>query len=138
MSHALFQPIAGREEEILDFIMQAREVRAHPSVSYAIRLSCEEIIVNIIRYAYPQHTDGYISVGITDTGGELCITIRDGGRPFNPLERELPDISLALEDRDIGGLGILLMRQMMDKVSYIHADGENRLLMIKNIGNESA
>lgn len=134
MSHALFQPIAGKEEEILDFIMQAREVRAHPSVSYAIRLSCEEIIVNIIRYAYPEQTDGYIGIDVTDSGGELRIVIRDGGRPFNPLEKELPDTSLALEDRDIGGLGILLMRQMMDNVSYIHVDGENRLLMVKNIG----
>lgn len=132
MSHALFKPIAGREEEILDFIMQAHEVRAHPSVSYAIRLSCEEIIVNIIRYAYPEQTDGYIGIGITDSGGELCISIRDGGRPFNPLENRLPDTSLALEDRDIGGLGIFLVRQMMDKMSYIHADGENRLLLIKN------
>lgn len=132
MSHALFKPIAGREEEILDFIMQTHEVRAHPSVSYAIRLSCEEIIVNIIRYAYPEQTDGYIGIGITDSGGELCISIRDGGRPFNPLENRLPDTSLALEDRDIGGLGIFLVRQMMDKVSYIHADGENRLLLIKN------
>lgn len=134
MSHALFQPIVGKEEEILDFIMQAREVRAHPSVSYAIRLSCEEIIVNIIRYAYPEQTDGYIGVGITDSDGELRIVIWDGGRPFNPLEKELPDTSLTLENRDIGGLGILLMRQMMDKVSYIHTDGENRLLMIKNVG----
>lgn len=133
MSHALFKPIAGRAEEILDFIMQAHEVRAHPSVSYAIRLSCEEIIVNIIRYAYPEQTDGYIDVGITDAGGELCISIRDGGRAFNPLENKLPDTSLALEDRDIGGLGIFLVRQMMDKVNYIHADGENRLLLIKNI-----
>lgn len=134
MSHVLFQSIAGKEEEILDFIMQTREVRAYPFASYAIRLSCEEIIVNIIRYAYPEQTDGYIGVGITDLDGELRIVIWDGGRAFNPLEKELPDTSFILEARDIGGLGILLMKQMMDKVSYIYADGENRLLMIKNVG----
>lgn len=134
MSQALFRPIAGREDEILDFIMQAQEVRAHPSVSYAVRLSCEEIIVNIIRYAYPNRTDGYIGIGISGDGNQLCVAIRDGGRPFNPLAYGQPDITLAPENRDIGGLGIFLVRQMMDKVSYTRADGENRLLLIKKIG----
>lgn len=132
MSHALFRPITGKEDEILDFIMQAPEVRAHPSVSYAVRLVCEEIIVNIIHYAYPGREDGYIGIDIADDGNALRIMISDGGKPFNPLDSERPDTAKALEDREIGGLGIFLVRQMTDGVSYARADGENRLLLVKN------
>lgn len=136
MSHALFRPIDGKEGEILDFIMQAPEVRAHPSVSYAVRLVCEEIIVNIIRYAYPDAADGYIGVGIAEDGQALRITIRDGGKPFNPLERERPDTTQALENREIGGLGIFLVRQVADRVDYAYTGGENRLSLVKNIRKE--
>lgn len=133
MSHALFSPIAGKADEILNFIMQTPEVQSHSSVSYAIRLVCEEIIVNIIHYAYPNTADGYIGIGIVDDGLALRITIRDGGKPFNPLEHECPDTAQALEDRRIGGLGIFLVRQMADEVDYTYTDGENRLLLIKHI-----
>ena len=136
MSHALFRPIDGKEGEILDFIMHAPEVRAHPSVSYAVRLACEEIIVNIIRYAYPDAADGYIGVGIAEDGQALRITIRDGGKPFNPLEHERPDTTQALEDREIGGLGIFLVRQVADRVDYAYTGGENRLSLVKNIRKE--
>lgn len=136
MSQALFRPLEGKADEILDFIMQAPEVQAHPSVSYAVRLVCEEIIVNIIHYAYPNTSDGYIGIGITDDDFTLRITIRDGGKPFNPLKRELPDITQALKDRQIGGLGIFLVREMADEVDYTYTDGENRLLLIKHISQE--
>lgn len=131
MSHALFIPIEGKEDIILDFIMHTHEVRAFSSESYAIRLACEEIIVNIIHYAYPDHTDGYIDITITDDGRALYIIISDGGKPFNPLECQRPDTSLSPEDRAIGGLGIFLVRQMMDNVSYCYNYGENKLTLVK-------
>lgn len=131
MTHALFRPIEGKEDIILDFIMHTHEVRAFPSASYAIRLACEEIIVNIIHYAYPDHTDGYIDITITDDGKALYITVCDGGLPFNPLERQRPDTSRNPEDRAIGGLGIFLVRQMMDHVSYSYHYGENKLTLVK-------
>lgn len=129
----MFRPIEGRADEIMDFIMQAPEVRACPSVSYAVRLACEEIVVNILHYAYAEPSEGYVGIDIFSDRKELRIGIRDGGRPFNPLEREQPDTTLGADEREIGGLGIFLVRQVMDKVCYVREDGENRLLLIKSV-----
>lgn len=135
MSRALFQPIIGRADEIVNFLIHTEEVMAYPSLAYAVRLSCEEIIVNIISYAYPVGTDGYIGVNVTKEQGTLCIEIQDGGIPFNPLEKEDPDISQKLEERDIGGLGIFLVFQMMDEVEYKYEEGKNTLKLRKKIEN---
>ncbi len=140
MSHALFKPVAGRAYEILDFIMQTEEVQAHPSLAYNIRLSCEEVIVNIINYAYPIGAGGYIELSVTVDKKKLCIEIEDGGTPFNPIEKEEPDVTQEPEKRPIGGLGIFLVLQMMDEVIYCYEDGRNKLTLIKEIedtdGNE--
>ena len=135
MSQALFQPITGRADEIVNFLIHTEEVLAHPSLIYAVRLSCEEIIVNIINYAYPAGTDGYIGVHVTTNQGKLCIEIQDGGIPFTPIEKEEPDISRDLEEREIGGLGIFLVFQMMDEVEYRYEEGKNKLMMRKKIEN---
>lgn len=138
MSHALFRPVAGRADEIIDFIMHTEEVSAHPSVEYAIHLACEEIIANITSYAYPAGVDGYIGLDVTDDGKELRIEIRDGGRPFNPVEKETPDVTQSLDSRDIGGLGIYLVLQMMDQVSYSYEEGKNKLVLVKNINKKGS
>lgn len=135
MSHALFQPIAGRADEIMDFLLHTEEVSAHPSLVYTIRLSCEEIIVNIISYAYPETTEGYIWLNVTKDEDELCIEIQDGGTPFNPIEKQEPDIAQELEEREIGGLGIYLVLQMMDGVTYRREEGKNKLMLRKKIKN---
>lgn len=133
MSHALFQPIAGRAGEIMDFLIHTEEVLTHPSLVYAVRLSCEEIIVNIISYAYPTGTEGYIWLNVTVENEELCIEIHDGGIPFNPVKKYDPDISQELEKREIGGLGIYLVRQMMDDVEYKYEEGKNKLMLKKRL-----
>lgn len=136
MSRALFTQIEDRAAEIVDFIMTSPEVSAFPTVSYAVRLACEEIVVNIIRYAYPDRSLGYVGVGISLVGSELRIEISDGGVPFDPLDREWPDTELPPEERDIGGLGILLVCRMMDRVRYMRRGGENCLLLVKNVSYE--
>lgn len=135
MSHAFFQPITGRTNEIMDFLMHTKEVQACPSLAYTIRISCEEIIVNIISYAYPPDADGHIRLEVTRDHGKLCIEIQDGGVPFNPLDRQKPDISQQLEEREIGGLGIFLVLEMMDEVEYRYEEGKNKLILRKRIGN---
>lgn len=135
MSHAFFQPITGRTNEIMDFLMHTKEVQACPSLAYTIRISCEEIIVNIISYAYPPDADGHIRLEVTRDHGKLCIEIQDGGVPFNPLDRQKPDISQQLEEREIGGLGIFLVLEMMDEVEYRNEEGKNKLILRKRIGN---
>lgn len=134
MSHTLFQPVAGRVDEIMDFIMHTEEVSAHPAVKYAVRLACEELIVNVASYAYPVGTDGYVELDITVAGDVLRIEICDGGRPFNPIEKEAPDVTQRPEDRNIGGLGIYLVLQVMDGVTYQYEEGRNKLVLTKNTG----
>lgn len=126
-----FRPINGRLDEILDMLMHSREVSSHPSLAYTIRLVSEEIIVNILHYAYSQETEGYLTLCLWDENEEIILEFRDGGIPFNPLDQEKPDTSLAPEQREIGGLGIFLVREMMDDVEYNYIEKENRLRMKK-------
>lgn len=136
MSHALFQPIAGRVDEMVDFLIHTEEISAHASLAYTLRLSCEEIIVNIVSYAYPPGTDGYIWLNVTENREELHIEIQDGGIPFNPIEIQEPDIAQELGEREIGGLGIFLVLRMMDGVVYRREGGKNKLILKKKIKNE--
>lgn len=126
-----FRPVDGRLDEILSMLMHSREVASHPSLSYAIRLVSEEIIVNILNYAYPQQAEGYLTLCLWDEDGEITLEFIDGGIPFNPLDKADPDISLPLEQREIGGLGIFLVREMMDYVAYTYVNKENRLTIKK-------
>lgn len=136
MKELVFKPIAGRTEEIIDAILQTGGVASCTKELYAIHLVCEELVVNVVSYAYPEGVEGYLKIQIEKADG--CITLKfiDGGVPFNPLERDMPDVSLPLEERQIGGLGIFLTVQMMDNVSYEHVGNENILTIKKKIDDE--
>ena len=98
---------------------------------HQIHLACEEALVNVIHYAYP---DGYGNIEITyDLNEEkgFVIEIIDRGIPFNPLSLPEPDIGASIEDRTIGGLGIYMMRNIMDEVTYKREQGRNILTLIK-------
>lgn len=99
-----------------------------------ILVSFEEVYVNVANYAYGDgQGDCNVSLEIhTDEGGgNVKLTVKDKGIPFNPLEREEPDITLSAEDRPIGGLGIFMVKKSMDKVEYEYLSGENILTMEK-------
>ncbi len=100
----------------------------------AISVAIEEIFVNIAHYAYPKG-DGTAVVGFTfDPESRIATLIfRDHGVPFDPLKQEAPDITLSAEERNIGGLGILITRKTMNNVTYRYENGENILTMQKNI-----
>ncbi len=97
-----------------------------------INIAIEEILVNIAHYAYRQDS-GEATVQWEITGEPPHITIRflDAGNPYNPLEREDPDITLPAEEREIGGLGIYLVKKSMDAMSYEYEDGKNILTIEK-------
>ena len=98
-----------------------------------INLAVEELFVNISYYAYaPGEGMAVIAVSLTDDR-RIIITFMDSGKPFNPLEKDDPDISTPLEDRRIGGLGILMVKKSMDNVSYAYRDGQNILTLKKNL-----
>lgn len=133
MRQLCFKPIAGRAEEIIDAILQTPEVASCSKESYAIHLVSEELVVNVVSYAYADGEEGYLNINIDNTGDVLSIQFVDGGIAFNPLEKEQPDTTLALEDREIGGLGIFLTKQMMDDVTYQRVGNENILTIKKKI-----
>ena len=129
-----FQPIKGRAKEILQAILQTPEVTSCSRKDMMVfRLVCEELVVNIASYAYPDDTEGYIDVKIEKTDHRIVFCFRDGGVPFNPLEHKMPDTSQSWEQRGIGGLGIFLVLKKMDEVSYAYVDNENVLTIYKNI-----
>ena len=131
-----FQPIAGKALEILDAILQSPEVASCKKEFSALRLVCEELVVNVVDYAYPEDAEGYLDIEIEREENSIVIRFKDGGTPFNPLAREMPDITLPLEERRIGGLGIFLIIKKMDEVSYDYVNNENVLTIKKTISNE--
>ena len=119
-----------------DFVHSMLPLDCPAGILNKLDLAVEEIYINIAHYAYaPGRGTAEISCLLEPGQGgaapRLTICFRDRGRPFNPLAREDPDITLPAEERDIGGLGILLTKKFMDSVTYEHTDGQNVLTMSK-------
>ena len=99
-----------------------------------IDIALDEILANISLDAYaPGKGEAEVLVDYDAEGGAVLITFRDRGTPFNPLEREEPDTGLSAEEREIGGLGIFLVRKTMDGMEYRREDGANVLTLRKKI-----
>ncbi len=98
-----------------------------------IRLALEEVVGNIVRYAYADTAEHLIHVRMERGAGELVMEVRDDGVPFNPAERPPPDLSAPPEKRPPGGLGIFLARSVMDSVEYRREDGRNILTLRKRL-----
>lgn len=105
-----------------------------PKAQMQIDVAVEEIFVNIAHYAY-ENGSGSVIIGITmsEDPAAASITFADNGIPYDPLSHEDPDISLSAEQREIGGLGILMVRKTMDDVRYEYKDGQNLLTLVKNL-----
>jgi anti-sigma regulatory factor (Ser/Thr protein kinase) len=94
-----------------------------------VDLVMEEVLVNAISYAYPQG-NGQIEVEcVADGPGRLRLTVKDWGVPFNPLDRAAPDLSMDISSRQVGGLGIYLVKQMASRLAYEYRDGGNVLTL---------
>ena len=122
-------PIAGKTAEIIETVMASPDVPQDETLRFKIRLSVEEIAENIVNYAY-NNGNGFVEITTTlDEAGMLTISFKDAGVPFNPLEKEDPDITLSLDERPVGGLGIFICKKMMDSVSYVFEDDCNNFTM---------
>ena len=99
-----------------------------------IEVAVEEIFVNIARYAYhPEAGEATIRFAVEEEPLRVMIQFLDNGRPFNPLEKEDADTTLSAEDREIGGLGILMVKKSMDAVAYSYENGYNILTIKKGL-----
>ncbi len=102
-------------------------------LKYSVNLVLEEAISNIIFYGYEDDMIHLIGIEFRTNREELSIKLIDGGKPFDPTIKEDPDTNLSVEDRPIGGLGIYLIKQLMDEVYYERLDHKNQLTMIKKL-----
>ena len=126
---------AAALETVNAFIQEKLEsINCPKRAKMQMMLAVEEIFVNISSYAYHPEV-GQAEVGVDIDGDPPTVTIRflDQGRPFNPLEKPDADITLSAQDREIGGLGILLIKKIMDQVDYTYENGKNILIIKKEI-----
>jgi anti-sigma regulatory factor (Ser/Thr protein kinase) len=101
--------------------------------TYDIKLACEEILVNIASYAYPDGGGQLVIKWENDTvNHKVRFKFVDSGIPFNPLLREDPDLTVPMKDKKIGGLGIMMVRKRMDSAEYEYIDGKNVLIVTKS------
>ena len=122
-------------DEVLAFVEENLEKNDCPmKVLMQVQIAVEEIFVNIAHYAYGSE-QGTATIR-AEVGGDplqVIITFIDQGVPYDPLQKEDPDVTLSAEDRQIGGLGIFMVKKSMDDVKYEYADGKNILTISKKI-----
>lgn len=129
--------VPAKDEElkkVQDFIeagIKAADFSARARVQ--IRTAVEEIFINIAHYAYDaEGGDAEVWLNMDKNVGAVEITFIDSGRPYNPLEKPDPDITLPADDRAIGGLGIYMVKKTMDNIYYKYEDNKNKLTIVKN------
>jgi len=98
-----------------------------------VNLAIEEMLANVIMHGYPDDAQHQIVVSLDAQGGELRVSLEDDGTPFNPLDAPAADLSGPLDKRPIGGLGIHLVRNLMDRLEYERRGDRNHLVMIKRV-----
>ncbi|MBR1629653.1 MAG: ATP-binding protein [Lachnospiraceae bacterium] len=120
-------------DQVLDFVNGYLETLGCPAKTVRkLDLAVEEIFVNIASYAYGEEA-GLATLRIETIEDPLAVELvfLDRGNPYNPLEKEDPDLSLPAEERPIGGLGIFVVKNMVDDLAYEFKDGQNILKMRK-------
>jgi len=124
-------------DEIREFVGEAaRQVGFSEKEIYSIQLAADEASTNIIEHAYAGIENGKIEIDCSIAGDELKIVMRDNGKSFNPSSVPEPNVKADLSERKIGGLGMYLMRKLMDEVSYESSPKTgNALTMIKRKGD---
>ena len=138
MSKITFTADFDNLDEIREFVKEeARQVGFSDKEIYAIQLAADEASTNIIEHAYAGVKDGKIEIDCTVTDKELKIVLRDQGAAFNPASVPEPNVKADLSDRKIGGLGMYLMRKLMDEVFYESSTDEGNILtMVKRKGGD--
>ncbi len=101
---------------------------------YAMQLAVDEAASNIIEHAYEGREGESIELTCDVDGDRLVVTLLDRGRPFDPSQAPAPDVQAGLSERKVGGLGIYLMRKLVDEVRYQVTPSGNRLTLIKRRG----
>ena len=104
-----------------------------PDIAYAVNLSIDEILTNTISYGYDDEEPHRIDIVVRLESDEMVIVIADDSRAFDPTATPDPDLEASLEERDVGGLGLFLVHQMMDRVQYERVDERNVVTLTKRV-----
>ena len=119
-------------ETIVSFVSEcAAELGVHPKRSLHLQLAVEEAVANICSYAY-EVPPGEVGIRVCREDGGVRVVVSDNGVPFDPLAMDDPDIRAELENRNVGGLGVFLLRRVLDEVHYNRVDGRNILSLRVN------
>ena len=133
------EPFTLRVRNALEAISPANEAaeawlsaqQVSPEVSFFVGLAIEELVTNCIKYGYDDVGEHFIDIALSVSDHTLTMVVVDDGRSFDPLAVPPPDLSLAIEDRPIGGLGIHMLRELADNVTYERRNGTNRVTLVK-------
>ena len=120
---------------VVEFVDEQLEMLGCPmNAQIQIDIAIDELFSNIARYAYnPEVGAATVRVEVVEDPMAVVVTFIDNGVPYDPLSREDPDVTLSADEREVGGLGIYLVKKSMDEVAYEYKDGQNILKIRKNI-----
>lgn len=120
--------------KLYEFVEEiGNEFSLTPDVVFNLNLVLEEAVVNVINYAYPKEEHQSIYLSATLHEGTIVLILTDTGKEFDPTMAPDVDITLSADEREIGGLGIFLIRQIMNEVKYERIDGKNVLTLEKKL-----
>jgi serine/threonine-protein kinase RsbW len=106
---------------------------ASPEAGFLVILAIDELVTNCIKYGYDDKNAHTIEISLSIVDHAVTMVVVDDGHPFDPLKAPKPDLSLRIEDRPIGGLGLHLLRELSDTIAYERRDGTNRLTLTKKL-----
>jgi len=124
-------PVTPELTRVVHARLEAFAQAAHlpAKVMFAVDTALEELLQNVVDYSGAHE----VKLRLAIEAGEIRLELADDGKPFNPLIAAGPDLSLPLSEREIGGLGVHLVRQMMDRAAYEHRGGCNRVKLAKTL-----
>lgn len=128
-----FQRDLNAVDKVFDFINEfVTSFKVDPSVAYTINVAVEELFVNMVRYNAESPED--ISIAFEKEEGKVIIILRDfDSDPFDITEYKAADVQTLIEERKVGGLGLRLVKNMMDEIYYEYRDRQTRIKLIKNL-----
>lgn len=134
MKELTIQATVESIEAVTDFVNEQLEAADCPMKALMkIDIAIDEIFSNIAYYAYNgEEGEATVRVEFAENPQGVAITFIDKGVPYDPLAKDDPDMTLSIDDREIGGLGIYMVKKSMDEVSYEYKDGQNVLTIKKN------
>lgn len=127
-----------RVDEVVDFVeTEIMSAECEKKAQRQIKMAVEEIFLNICAYAYQGET-GSVELTIDiDDNGMMSLCFADRGTPFDPLQKQDPDVHQPGRERQLGGLGIFMVKKTMDDMVYEYRDGQNTLTIIKRLRTEN-